>query len=119
MFGNSLTDRCKFENRSVPLIVKECVNQVELRGLDYEGIYRKSGGAAQIRTIQLAYEQGKHINLSDEDEFNDICAITSALKQYFRELSDPLLTYDAYDKFIEISGKKLYSSCSKYSLLII
>lgn len=105
MFGSSLSDRCKFENRKVPLIVEECVKEVELRGLDYEGIYRKSGGAAQIRTIQLAYEQGKHINLHDENEFNDICAITSALKQYFRELSDPLLTFDSYDKFIDVSGK--------------
>ncbi|OAD70810.1 hypothetical protein PHYBLDRAFT_114856 [Phycomyces blakesleeanus NRRL 1555(-)] len=69
--------------------------------MDYEGIYRKSGGAAQMRAIQIAFEQGDTIDLKDPDEINDVAAITSVLKQYFRELPDPLLTYDVYQEFIE------------------
>lgn len=108
MFGSDLSERVRVENRTVPLIVEECIKEVEARGLDYEGIYRKSGGAAQIRAIQLAFDNGENINLSDEDEYNDICAITSVLKQYFRELPDPLLTYELYDKFIQVSSKSFY-----------
>ncbi|KAI8329774.1 hypothetical protein EDC96DRAFT_529135 [Choanephora cucurbitarum] len=101
MFGYDLIERAKEENRSVPYIVEACIQEVEKRGLDFEGIYRKSGGAAQIRAIQLGFEQGD-IQLSDEEEYNDIGAITSVLKQYFRDLPDPLLTMALYDSFTEI-----------------
>ncbi|PHZ17448.1 RhoGAP-domain-containing protein [Rhizopus microsporus ATCC 52813] len=103
LFGTPLTERVEFEGRPVPLFVTECINAVEHRGLDYEGIYRKSGGAAQIRSIQSAFEQGEKVDLYNEDEINDICAITSVLKQYFRELPNPLLTFETYQAFIELS----------------
>jgi hypothetical protein len=70
-------------------------------GLDFEGIYRKSGGASQMRFIQQAFEQGDSIDLTDDDQINDICAITSVLKTYFRELPNPLLTYELHPKFID------------------
>ncbi|KAI9481688.1 MAG: hypothetical protein EXX96DRAFT_567658 [Benjaminiella poitrasii] len=103
IFGTDLSDRAQYEDKSVPSIVELCIKEVEARGLEYEGIYRKSGGAAQIRAIQLAFEQGENINLDDEEEFNDICAITSVLKQYFRELPNPLFTFELYDTFIGIT----------------
>ncbi|KAL0087378.1 Rho GTPase activation protein [Phycomyces blakesleeanus] len=101
LFGHSLAAQVALENRSVPLLVEKCIEAIELRGMDYEGIYRKSGGAAQMRAIQIAFEQGDTIDLKDPDEINDVAAITSVLKQYFRELPDPLLTYDVYQEFIE------------------
>lgn len=103
MFGSDLSQRVLLENRNVPLIVDECIKAVESRGLEYEGIYRKSGGAAQMRAIQLAFDQGDKINLCDEEEYNDFCAVTSVLKQYFRELPNPLFTFELYDTFINIS----------------
>ncbi|KAI8975385.1 hypothetical protein BDF20DRAFT_603021 [Mycotypha africana] len=103
MFGIELSERAQLENRDVPLIVEECIKEVEKRGLSYEGIYRKSGGAAQIRSVQLAFDQGEKVNLSNEEQYNDICAITSVLKQYFRELPNPLFTYELYENFIKIS----------------
>lgn len=108
MFGSDLSERVLFENRKVPLIVDECIKAVESRGLDYEGIYRKSGGAAQMRAIQLAFDQGEKINLCDEEEYNDFCAVTSVLKQYFRELPNPLFTFELYDTFINISCKLFF-----------
>ncbi|KAG2205762.1 hypothetical protein INT47_003945 [Mucor saturninus] len=104
MFGFDLSERVLIENRDVPLIVNECIKAVEARGLEYEGIYRKSGGAAQMRAIQLAFDQGDKIDLCDEEEYNDFCAVTSVLKQYFRELPNPLFTFELYDTFINISA---------------
>lgn len=73
--------------------------------MDYEGIYRKSGGAAQMRTIQISFETNELLDLKDEDTINDICAVTSVLKQYFRELPNPLLPYELYDQFMEAVRK--------------
>ncbi|KAI8378345.1 hypothetical protein BD560DRAFT_421946 [Blakeslea trispora] len=102
MFGYDLIERAQEENRSVPYVVEACIEEIERRGLDYEGIYRKSGGAAQIRAIQLGFDQGD-IDLSDEQEYNDLGAITSVLKQYFRDLPDPLLTSELYEPLTQVT----------------
>lgn len=101
MFGADLAGQVALEGRSIPLIVEKCIEAVEVRAMDMEGIYRKSGGAAQMRAIQVAFDQGVTIDLTDDDEYNDIGAVTSVLKHYFRELPNPLLTFELYAKFIE------------------
>jgi hypothetical protein len=94
-------NQVRTDGGTIPNLVKQCIEAVEKRGLDFEGIYRKSGGASQMRFIQQAFDQGEAIDLTDDDQFNDICAITSVLKTYFRELPNPLLTYELHSKFID------------------
>jgi Rho-type GTPase-activating protein 1/2 len=72
--------------------------------MDYEGIYRKAGGKIMVRSIVSAFQNGEDIDLNNEDEYNDVSAITSVLKQYLGELSDPLFTYVLYPRFIEAAG---------------
>lgn len=70
-------------------------------GMDIEGIYRKSGGNSQVLTIKEGFERSNDYDISDPDL--DINAVTSTLKQYFRKLPTPLITYEVYDKLIETS----------------
>lgn len=101
MFGNDLIKQIQAEKSKIPLIVEKCIESVEERGMDYEGIYRKSGAVGQMRQIQQAFEKGETPNLNDEEKWNDICAITSVLKQYFRELPNPLFTYELHSKYVD------------------
>lgn len=65
-----------------------------------EGVYRKSGSSSQVKAIQLGFEKDHlHYDISDEDI--DIHAVTSALKQYFRKLPNPLITFEVYDHLLE------------------
>jgi hypothetical protein len=105
LFGTDISARASTEERSIPVIVEQCINAVQKRGMDYEGIYRKSGGAAQIRLIQQAFDNGEPIDLEQDYPINDIGAITSVLKQYLRELPDPLLTYSLYPTLIDVICK--------------
>jgi len=73
--------------------------------MDLEGIYRKSGGALQVRGIISAFENGEDIDLDDPDSVNDISAVTSVLKQYLRKLPNPLFTYELYSNFLELARK--------------
>jgi|SRR6185437_6620588 len=73
-------------------------------GMDFEGIYRKSGGMSQMKAIIMAFEQGEDLDLNSPVEFNDIGAVTSVLRQFFRELPDPLFTTGLYNKFLEAAG---------------
>ena len=109
MFGNDLAAQVHSENRTIPKIVVKCIEAVETRGMDFEGIYRKSGAAGQMRQIQQAFETGDETcNLCDENKWNDICAVTSVLKQYFRDLPNPLFTYEMHHKFIDAASKYFF-----------
>ncbi|KAI8340120.1 Rho GTPase activation protein [Chlamydoabsidia padenii] len=101
MFGNDLVKQVQSENQPIPLVVRKCIEAVERRGMDCEGVYRKSGGATQMRSIQEAFEKKEAMDLCDEDQWNDVNAITSVLKQYFRDLPNPLFTYEYHHKWVE------------------
>ncbi|PNP45688.1 hypothetical protein TGAMA5MH_02913 [Trichoderma gamsii] len=99
LFGSELTDRCDFEHRQIPSVVTRCIEEVELRGMDQEGIYRKTGGNSQINMIKDGFDKSENYDISDPDL--DITAVTSVLKQYFRKLPNPLLTFDVYERVLE------------------
>ncbi|ETN43640.1 uncharacterized protein HMPREF1541_02799 [Cyphellophora europaea CBS 101466] len=104
LYGSDLMDRAEFERSAIPTIVKRCIGEVEARGMDMEGIYRKSGGNSQVQQVRDAFER-LHTDTSAIDEVisdpdMDIHAVTSGLKQYFRKLPMPLITYEVYDKLL-------------------
>ncbi|KAL4934614.1 putative Rho GTPase activator Rga [Aspergillus undulatus] len=100
LFGTDLEQRMEHEKSIIPGIITRCIQEVELRGMDMEGIYRKSGASSAIQTIREGFERSpQDYDISDPDL--DIHAVTSALKQYFRKLPMPLITYDVYGKIIE------------------
>lgn len=101
MFGRNLIEQANSEGRLVPLVVEKCIEAVEANGMDYEGIYRKSGGTSQLRVITQLFERGQRFDLMDMERFNDVSAITSVLKNYFRELPEPLLTFELHEEFVE------------------
>ncbi|KAI9783802.1 MAG: Rho-type gtpase-activating protein [Geoglossum umbratile] len=99
LFGSALEQRADYEKRQIPNVVTRCIEEVELRGMDLEGIYRKVGGNSQVKAIQEGFEKNEDFDISDPSL--DISAVTSVLKQYFRKLPTPLLTFDVYDKILE------------------
>ncbi|KAL4915086.1 Chimaerin and related Rho GTPase activating protein [Aspergillus aurantiobrunneus] len=100
LFGTDLEQRMEHEKSIIPGIITRCIQEVELRGMDMEGIYRKSGASSAIQSIREGFERSpQDYDVSDPDL--DIHAVTSALKQYFRKLPMPLITYDVYEKIIE------------------
>ncbi|KAL3480278.1 Chimaerin and related Rho GTPase activating protein [Aspergillus californicus] len=100
LFGTDLEQRMEHEKSIIPGVITRCIQEVELRGMDMEGIYRKSGASSQIQIIREGFEQSpQDYDISDPDL--DIHAVTSALKQYFRKLPMPLITYDVYETIIE------------------
>ncbi|ODH43664.1 hypothetical protein ACO22_01008 [Paracoccidioides brasiliensis] len=102
LFGTDLEQRIEVEKCVIPGIVTRCIEEVELRGMDCEGIYRKSGGSSQVQMIREGFEKSSDYDISDPDL--DIHAVTSTLKQYFRKLPTPLITYEVYDKLLDTWG---------------
>ena len=107
LFGSELVDRADYERRQIPSVVTRCIEEVELRGMDTEGIYRKTGGSGQQKIVQEGFERIDDFDISDPEL--DITAVTSVLKQYFRKLPTPLLTFDVYDRILESISKQFVS----------
>ncbi|KAF7548578.1 hypothetical protein G7Z17_g6970 [Cylindrodendrum hubeiense] len=99
LFGSDLAERSEHERRQIPSVVTRCIEEVELRGMDQEGIYRKTGGNSQVNMIKDGFSKDENFDISDPDL--DITAVTSVLKQYFRKLPMPLLTFDVYERVLE------------------
>lgn len=52
VFGSSLIEICKKEQRRVPLFVDLCTQLIEERGVDADGIYRISGNLSSMQKIR-------------------------------------------------------------------
>lgn len=102
LFGSDLVERADHERRQIPSVVTRCIEEVELRGMDVEGIYRKTGGNSQVKMVQEGFEKMEDFDISDPSI--DITAVTSVLKQYFRKLPNPLLTFEVYERILESNG---------------
>ena len=73
-------------------------------GMDFEGIYRKSGPLTQINKIIAAVNRGDDVDLNDEDNYVDIMAVTSILKQYLRDLPEPLIPGSMYAEALDAAN---------------
>ena len=133
VFGVSLEDLLKRDGSAIPLIVYQCLQAVDLFGLDVEGIYRLSGSTSHVSRLRAIFDNGewRHENpLShpvpnqrslDSNQvdfrdpanfFHDVNSVAGLLKQFFRDLPDPLLTRENYQGFIEAASKS-------FSLVIV
>uniref|UniRef100_UPI00398E68A6 rho GTPase-activating protein 15 isoform X1 n=1 Tax=Pristiophorus japonicus TaxID=55135 RepID=UPI00398E68A6 len=117
VFGCRLDALCEREKTTVPKFVRLCIEAVERRGLDADGIYRVSGNLAVIQKLRFVVDheravtsdgrylfpeelcQEEKLNM-DDAEWEDVHVITGALKMFFRELPEPLFTYDAFEDFV-------------------
>ena len=60
-FGVDLADQLKIEGSQVPKVIVACVEAVEKRGMDVQGIYRVSGANSQTTKLREAFIHGKWV----------------------------------------------------------
>ncbi|XP_076371423.1 rho GTPase-activating protein 100F-like isoform X1 [Tachypleus tridentatus] len=103
VFGVDLETIVARENSSigVPLILKLCTDEVELRGLTTPGIYRLCGSAVRKRMLREAFEMNPWLVDLTEENVPDISVVASLLKDYLRELPEPLFTKGLFDMLVD------------------
>lgn len=94
--------------------VRKCIDTIESRGLDDQGLYRIGGVNSRVaRLLHLCLDRKNYNsstgvisipNFSDPVEW-ETKTITSALKNYLRNLSEPLMTYQLHPNIIEAASK--------------
>ncbi|KAI1500671.1 hypothetical protein F5X99DRAFT_419093 [Biscogniauxia marginata] len=105
VFGIALARLYERDQFAVPMVVHQCIQAVDLYGLAVEGIYRLSGSATHVNKLKNLFDTDQDSQVLDfrnpENFFHDVNSVAGLLKQFLRDLPDPLLTSEHYAGFIE------------------
>ncbi|KAK8122514.1 Rho GTPase activator (Rgd1) [Apiospora sp. TS-2023a] len=105
VFGVTLDRLYERDGLAVPMVVYQCIQAVDLYGLAVEGIYRLSGSATHIQKLKNGFDTDSDSRNLDfrnpENFFHDVNSVAGLLKQFCRDLPDPLFTAEHYSGFVE------------------
>ncbi|KAG5944024.1 hypothetical protein E4U53_006961 [Claviceps sorghi] len=104
VFGKSLKFLFERDGLAVPMVVYQCIQAVDLFGLGVEGIYRQSGSLNHVNKLREMFDKDSSDPALDfrnpENFYHDVNSVTGLLKQFFRGLPEPLLTYELHGAFV-------------------
>ncbi|KAG6017578.1 hypothetical protein E4U43_000849 [Claviceps pusilla] len=104
VFGKSLKFLFERDGLAVPMVVYQCIQAVDLFGLGVEGIYRQSGSLNHVNKLREMFDKDSSDPALDfrnpENFYHDVNSVTGLLKQFFRSLPEPLLTYELHGAFV-------------------
>ncbi|XP_044143020.1 rho GTPase-activating protein 9 isoform X2 [Bufo gargarizans] len=117
VFGCRLDALCYREHSTIPKFVRLCIEAVNEKGLDVDGIYRVNGNLSIIQKLRFIVDRERAVTtdgrylfpeqLTQEEkldlnspDWEDIHVITGALKMFFRELPEPVIPFCFFDEFI-------------------
>lgn len=90
---------------NVPVIVDKCIKFIMTNGLSEDGIYRKNGVQSRVTALLETFErdaQDVHLVVKNYS----LHEVTSALKKFFRNLEDPLLTRNLHKEWLIAASKE-------------
>ncbi|XP_011606932.2 rho GTPase-activating protein 42 isoform X2 [Takifugu rubripes] len=100
--------------------VRRCINLVEVRGINTMGLYRIGGVNSKVQKLMTTVFSSKApVDMDLNAEMWDNKTITSGLKNYFRCLSEPLMTFKLHKDFIMAvkSDDQNYRVCAVHALV--
>ncbi|XP_069745886.1 rho GTPase-activating protein 6-like isoform X7 [Narcine bancroftii] len=83
--------------RQVPRLVDSCCQHLEKYGLQTVGIFRVGSSKKRVRQLREEFDRGADVVLDEEHSVHDVGAL---LKEFLRDIPDPLLTRELYTAFI-------------------
>ncbi|KAK9875867.1 hypothetical protein WA026_009654 [Henosepilachna vigintioctopunctata] len=86
------------ENFTIPNILSACIRHIEKNGLRTLGIFRVSTSKKRIRELRENFDSGRETTLDEDQCPHDVATL---LKEYLRDLPDPLLCRDLYHAFVQ------------------
>ncbi|XP_058490918.1 rho GTPase-activating protein 42 isoform X3 [Solea solea] len=100
--------------------VRRCIDLVETRSINTMGLYRIGGVNSKVqRLMTTVFSSKAPVDMDLDPETWDNKTITSGLKNYFRCLSEPLMTFRLHKEFIMAakSDDQNYRVCAVHTLV--
>ncbi|KAG1078219.1 hypothetical protein G6F42_024370 [Rhizopus arrhizus] len=98
---------------SIPGILARCFHEIEEKGLDIEGIFRKSGSAAAVNQLQAQFEENHNPFLVKIPSTMSTHSLAALFKRYLQQLPEPVIPRSYQSLFIDIFDEE---KCSKETL---
>ncbi|KAG7493826.1 rac GTPase-activating protein 1-like [Solea senegalensis] len=95
----TLADFAPATSPKIPALVICCIKEIEHRGLNEVGLYRISGQERMVKELKEKLIRGKV--LPQLNKVEDINVVTGVLKDFLRNLPEPLLTFHLNKAFME------------------
>ncbi|KAM6092867.1 SH3 domain-binding protein 1 [Theristicus caerulescens] len=102
-YGVPLETHLKSLGREIALPIEACVMMLLASGMREEGLFRLAAGASVLRKLKSSLASGSN---ALEEFYSDPHAVAGALKSYLRELPQPLMTFELYDKWVKVASLK-------------
>ncbi|KAM9718389.1 rho GTPase-activating protein 36 isoform 1-T1 [Menidia menidia] len=83
--------------RQVPRVVERCCSHIENHGLQTVGIFRVGSSKKRVRQLREDFDMGVDVQLDEEHSVHDVAAL---LKEFLRDMPDPLLPRELYPAFL-------------------
>lgn len=104
---------CMREGGDIPNIIEKILSELEYRGLEEVGLYRKSASLAAIQKIKDKINHIGDFNMEDQLVF-DVHNLTGCIKCYLRELPDPLIGDAIVSDFLQV--KELSKDAGRFEV---
>ncbi|XP_033213327.1 phosphatidylinositol 3-kinase regulatory subunit alpha isoform X2 [Belonocnema kinseyi] len=114
VFGLALCSQFDTSTRTAPILVERCTRVLEERAftdttLDLYKVYYSSPPNEQ--TLELRQKLNEDVCNADLNPYTPQC-ISSVLKKFLRELPDPVIPVQWYDRFLEAANLKNDEQCA-------
>lgn len=100
VFETTVQDAAMKTNGYVPPFIRAIAQCLE-KHFTVEGIFRLSGNATTIQEYREQLNRGEFIDVT---AITDTHLLTGIMKTWFRELANPLLTFERYAEFLKFGG---------------
>ncbi|KAA8623011.1 rho gtpase activator protein [Pyrenophora tritici-repentis] len=74
----------------MPALPWRCIDYLNMRGCEEEGLYRVPGSAQQVRYYERKFDEDRDIDLISDPNLNDPNVIGSLFKNWLRQLPDEI-----------------------------
>ncbi|KAG1927380.1 rho GTPase-activating protein [Pimephales promelas] len=101
--------------RQVPRVLDSCCQHLQRYGLQTVGIFRVGSSKKRVRQLREAFDQGTDVALDQRHSVHDVAAL---LKEFLRDMPDPLLTRELYSAFIACASLEKPDQLLAIQLLI-
>ncbi|XP_020294127.1 rho GTPase-activating protein gacII isoform X2 [Pseudomyrmex gracilis] len=104
---------------TVPNIVRQCIWHLENTGFQTLGVFRVSSSKKRVRELRENFDSGRETKIGSDQCPHDVATL---LKEYFRDLPDPLLCRELYQAFVhtqKIRNRRLQQEALQHLIQLL
>lgn len=107
VFGTPLSRLAQRERRDTPIVVTRLIQEIEKRGVDYNGLYILCGSVEKKRMLRDELEANPLGTDLTMDSIPDTNVLACLVKDFLRELPEPLITTQIHTMLLDAASVAL------------